>query len=217
MTPQQTVQQFRGGAVARVAAVAVASALAVAVAAVGIGTWLGARAGTETGGGRAAVEAAEQTSAVTMATDMADTLATDAIAQGAVHMARAPAGASRASRDASSVILVVESETSAQPLRAGLNEAELIQATAGGGALKLEVVWFDSAEAEARFQRAIAELNTLHGGLGLTPVAVIDLRARVVRLLPLDPAASSDAEMYQRWRQVQAALGLEPASHPDWN
>ena len=71
---------------------------------------------------------------------------------------------------------LVESDAQAQRLREALADVDAIGAAQGQPAAATHVVWFDSAEAETRFQRAMTELDTLSGGLGLAPVSVIDLR-----------------------------------------
>ena len=68
-----------------------------------------------------------------------------------------------------------------------------------------EVLVVATAEDEQRLQRAIAEHDLIHGGLGLPPAQVVDLRQLRASTPALDPAAFSDREMYARWLQAQAA------------
>ena len=79
-----------------------------------------------------------------------------------------------------------------------------------------EVLVVRSAAEEAQIITGIRDSDAIRSTLGLPLTKVVDLRAPAVSVLPLDPAAFSDPEMYQRWRQAQAASVPVSVSHPDW-
>jgi hypothetical protein len=88
-----------------------------------------------------------------------------------------PAAPAIAARDqpASTYVLVAD-QAQADAIQRGLDDSDAIRAAQGDAPLTAEVVLLPSAEAETAFWLAMAEQETIRGGLGLAPVTVVDLR-----------------------------------------
>jgi hypothetical protein len=99
----------------------------------------------------------------------------------------APAGAAR--DQPAPTLYLVASQAQAQVVSAALEEANAIRVTLGEPTLALEVMWFDSVEAEVQFWSTIGAQPDRH---------VVDLRTPAARVPAPEPAAVSDQELDQR-------------------
>jgi hypothetical protein len=82
-------------------------------------------------------------------------------------------------RTATPTVYLVKSEDRAQTLLACIEETNSSRAALGLPPLEWNVVWFDSAEAEADFWLAEGS-NQFRDGIGMVAVSIIDLRERLV-------------------------------------
>ena len=63
-------------------------------------------------------------------------------------------------------------------MQASINDADMIRAQLGEGPLAGTVLVADSAEAETRILRSLAEGDSIRGGMGEPAITVVDLRTR---------------------------------------
>ena len=79
----------------------------------------------------------------------------------------------------------------------------------------LRVLEAGTPEAAARAAELLGVEYHVRLSTGQPDLRVVDLRAPAAGAPPTDLPATSDAQLYQRWQQAQAATGPEPVSHPD--
>ena len=91
------------------------------------------------------------------------------------------------------------------------------------GTILAALLWRARPTSETVAPGATASSGTVNGG-ELDPATFSDAEmyarwqeAQAAVLQELDPAAFSDQEMYSRWRQAQVMPLPEPVRHPDWN
>ena len=119
--------------------------------------------------------------------------------------------------ETATTVYVVGSAAQAEAVQRGIADADAIRAQVGEASLATQVTVVADGEADAFF-RMMAEQDAIRAELGLPGLTVVDLRpqpAAAEGVGSIDPAASSDQELYQRWLAAQAATGPEPVSHPD--
>jgi hypothetical protein len=122
-----------------------------------------------------------------------------------------PAGGGAAETVAT--VYIVGSAAEADKLQHAIAEGDAIRATMGEAALDSSVLVVASEQDEAVLQM-LAEQDAIRAQLGLPQHRFVDLRAPAAGVPSQEPAAYSDAEMYQRWLQAQGApapaAGLRP-------
>jgi hypothetical protein len=108
---------------------------------------------------------------------------------------------------------IVASQAQADAVQQPIYEWDSIQAMLGTAPLTASVVLLPSVEAEVSFWSVMGEQE--RAGTYMDPVTVVDLRAPAAPVPPLDPAAFSDQELYQRSQPAPATLRTDTSDTLD--